>query len=131
VLIFTWTNPASGKSAKEWSWLTRRWQWFDVLWFGSCCPIQRVVGKDLENLCGSSQSSLGCSAVFQKSFGDGSLSHGVPYFLFVHKWHLRGLPQADLPCRVSGHIRTAGRSITSEAKLLSIRPTGGPRAIVS
>jgi hypothetical protein len=54
---------------KEWSWLTRKWRWFDVPWFGSCCPIQRVVGKDLENLRGSSKSSLGRYAVFQKSFG--------------------------------------------------------------
>jgi hypothetical protein len=54
--------------------------------------MQRVVGKDLENLRGSSKSSLGRYAVFRKSFGVGSLSHEVPDFSFVHEWHSRGLP---------------------------------------
>jgi hypothetical protein len=53
--------------------------------------MQRVVGKDLENLRGSSKSSLGRYAVFRQSFGVGSLSHEVPNFSFVRERHSRAL----------------------------------------
>jgi hypothetical protein len=43
--------------------------------------IQRVVGKDLENLRGSSKSSLGCYAVFWQSFGVGSFESRSSGFL--------------------------------------------------
>jgi hypothetical protein len=48
---------------------------------------------------------------FESHSGMDLLSHDVPYFLFVHEWHSRGLPGADISRGESGHVRTAGRSI--------------------